>query len=327
MRRTSWSFLVGGEEVERAEILESTENILKKAGFQVSNRCAARPSCFDFAAKRGEQIAFIKALVNIGNVSGEEASELKGIAKFFSAMPLFIADQTRRKPLEDDTLYVRYDVYTMTPKTFGNILFLEMYPLVEAGPGGYYIELNGEAIRNKRQELGLSVGKIAELMGVSRRTVYGYERGLAKASVSAAYKLEWILGIPVAQPIDPFKKLPQASGLLAATKRMFVRNRLLQGVMKKLAHFNFKVTPIQRAPFDFIAQGPENQLNIVGGVNHKNERNVDQRTDEIMSVGEIVGAHPVFVTDGKQTLNNNISTVNCAELMRMNCADDLMACF
>lgn len=320
-------FLFGGEGLKRAEVLEKTEIILKKSGFQVSARCSTRSSCFDFAAKRGKQMAFIKALVNLGNISGEEALELKGISEFFSAMPLFIGDEARKKPLDDDTLYVRYDIYAMTPKTFGNMLFLKMYPLVEAGPGGYYVDLSGEAIRSKRQELGLSVGKLAEMMGVSRRTVYGYERGMAKASVSAAYSLEWILGIPVAQPIDPFQKSPQASGFLAATKRMIVRNRLLQTVMKKLAYFNFKVSPIKRAPFDFIAQCPKEQRNIVGGVTCRKERNVDQRTEEILSVSKIVGAHSVFITDGKQAPNNSISTVNCEELRRMNCAEDLMAHF
>ncbi len=312
--------------MKRSEILEKTEITLKNAGFQVSDRCAVRPSCFDFAAKRGKQTALIKALVNIGNISSEEASEFKRISKFFSAMPLFVGDETRKKPLEDDTLYVRYDVYTLTPKTFGNILLLKMYPLVEAGPGGYYVDLNGNAIRSKRQELGLSVGKLAELMGVSRRTVYGYERGMAKASVSAAYNLEWILGIPVAQPIDPFQSSPQASGFLAATRRMIVRNRLLQTVMKKLAHFNFNVSPFKRAPFDFIAQSPKEQL-VVGGVTCRKERDVDQRTGEILSVSEIVGAHSVFITDGKQAPNNKISAINCDELTRMNCADDLTAYF
>jgi len=317
---------LGGEGTERTEILGNIETILKKNGFQVSARCTARPSCFDFVARRGKQRSFIKALVTIGNISSEEASELKEISKCFSAMPLFISNETRKKPLEDDTLYFRYDIYAMTPKTFGNMLFLKMYPLVEAGPGGYYVDLSGDAIRSKRQELGLSVGKLAELMGVSRRTVYGYERGMAKASVSAAYNIEWILGIPVAQPIDPFQNAPQASGFLAATKRIIVRNRLLQTVMKKLAHFNFKVSPIKRAPFDFIAQCPKEQL-IVGGVTCRKERDLDQRTEEILSVSKIVGAHSVFITDCEQTPNNSIPLINCEELRRMSCTEDLMAHF
>ncbi len=313
--------------MKRAEMLDTTEDILNKAGFQVSQRCVARPSCFDFAARREEQLTFVKAFVNIGNVSSEEASELQWISKCFSATPLLIGDQTRKKPLEDDTIYMRYNIYAVTPKTFGNLLLLQMHPLVVAGPGGYYVNLDGDAVRKKRQEFGLSVGKLAELMGVSRRTIYGYERGMAKASVSAAYNLEWILGVPVAQPIDVFEKKPKEEGFFAAAKRVIVRNRLLQRVLRKFARFDFSVAPTKRAPFDFVAQFQKEQLSIIGGVTDEGERDVNQRTEEIMSVSEVVNAQPVFITDGKRVPNNNIPLIHSQELTKIKCPEDLMAHF
>ena len=311
--------------MNRVEMLETAENILKKAGFHISERCVARPSCFDFVAQRAEQLAFTKVLVNIGSVSEEEASELQKISRCFSATPLYIGDQTRKKPLEDDTIYMCHDVYAITPKTFGNVVFLQMHPLVVAGPGGYYVDLHGEAIKKKRQELGLSVGKLAELMGVSRRTIYGYERGMAKASVSAAYNLEWILGVPVARPINPFEAVAHEKSLLAKAKRAIVGNRILQATVGKLIRFNFKVAQTQLAPFDFVAQFPEEKVNIVGGVTFEQERNIDQRAREIMSVSEVVKAQPVFVTDGEQVPNNEIPMIRSEDLMKIKCPKDLMA--
>lgn len=312
--------------MKRAELLDTTQTVLKKAGFDVSERCIARASCFDLAARRGEQVAFIKGLVNLGSVSNEEASELQRISKCFSAAPLFISNQARKKPLEDDTVYTRYDVCAITPKTFGNVVFLKMYPLVKAGPGGCYVSLQGCVIRKKRHELGLSVGKLAELIGVSRRTIYGYERGMTKASVSAAYKLEWILGVPVARPVNPFQTDPKDEGFLAAAKRMIVGNRLLQLVLSKLARFNFRVASTNRAPFDFVAQTPEGQLNIVGGVAGERERNMEQRTKEILSLGQVINAQSIFVTDGKHIPDNDISLIHHKDLRRMKCPEDLMAC-
>ena len=52
--------------------------------------------------------------------------------------------------------------------------------------------------------MGLSIGKFAEIIGVSRRTVYGYERGIARASVNSAYKLAETLGV-AAKPINVWK--------------------------------------------------------------------------------------------------------------------------
>jgi len=292
----------------------------------ISERCVARPSCFDFVARRGEQLAFVKVLVNIGSISEGEASELQKISGCFSATPLFIGDQTRKNPLEDDTIYMRYNVYAITPKTFGNVVFLQMHPLVVAGPGGYYVNLDGDAVRKKRQELGLSVGKLAELMGISRRTIYGYERGMAKASVSAAYNLEWILGVPVARPIDPLQAVAHEKSFFAKAKHMIVGNRLLQAVVGKLVRFDFKVASMKWAPFDFVAQFPEENVNIVGGVTFEKEKSIDQRTGEILSVSEVVKAQPVFVTDGKHVPNNEIPLIRSEDLMRIKCPKDLMAC-
>jgi putative transcriptional regulator len=307
-------------------MLDTAETILSKAGFHFSERCIARPGCFDFAVRRGEQLAFLKVIVNVGSVSEGEASELHRISRCFSATPLIIGDQTRNKPLEDDTVYMRYNICAITPKTFGNVVFLQMHPLVVAGPGGYYVNLDGEAIRKKRQKMGLSVGKLAELMGVSRRTIYGYERGMAKASVSTAYNLEWILGVPVARPVDPFQAADHEKGFFAKAKHMIVGNRLLQTVLGKLSRFNFRVASTKLAPFDFVAQHQEENVSIVGGVTFEKEKNIDKRTREIMSVSEVVKAQPVLVTDGKHVPNNEIPLIHSKDLIKIKCTKDLMAC-
>ena len=299
------------------EILRTTELILKKAGFRVSKRCTSRPSCFDLVTRRGGNLVFLKVHSDIGNVSTKDASEIQAISECFSATPLFISDKTRKKPLEDDTVYSRCNVCTITLKTLEDLVCRKTQPLIEAGPGGYYIRLNGDEIRKRRLELGLSVGKLAEMIGVSRRTVYGYEKGMAKASVSAAYGLEWILGIPVAQSINVFGSAPHDTGFFATAKRIIVKHSFLQVVLKKFSQLNFDVAPTRKAPFDFIVRTPGNSRSILGGVPRKNERNVDQRAEEIVSVSKVIDAQPVFITDGKQFPNNGISLVQSADLERL----------
>ena len=286
--------------MKRAEMLDATESILEKAGFQVSKRCISRPSCFDLTARKGEQLAFLKAFANVGNITTRDALELKTISNFFSAAPLFISSKMRGKPLEDDTVHERYDIYAITLKTLEDIVFHNMHPLVEAGPGGYYVSLDGNAIRETRQKLGLSTGKLAEMMGISRRTLYGYEKGMTKASVSAAYNLEWALGTPLVKPINIFKKDFQNKSFFAIARRIMIQSRFLQAVLKKLAQINFKVTPTTKAPFDFVARFSEGKLMIVGGVVSRKEKNVEQRTEEIVSVSKVANAQPVLITDGEE---------------------------
>ncbi len=308
----------------RVETLDATESILEKAGFQISERCTVRSSCFDLAARRKEQLTLIKVPTNVGSIHTKCASALQMISNYFQAAPLFIGEKSREKPLEDDTVYSRYNVYTINLKTLEDITYREIYPLVEAGPGGYYVKLDGDTIRKRRQKLGLSVGKLAEMVGISRRTLYGYENDMAKASVSSTYKLEWILGIPLVQPIDIFQTEPQSKGFFTSAKRMIVRNRFLKAIMRKFVYFNLNVAPTERAPFDFIAQFPEEHLNIIGGVTNRKEQNVDRRAEEIISVSKIVEAQPVFITEGQKLQNDDIPLIRYNELMKMRHSKDFI---
>lgn len=311
--------------MKRTEILGATESILKTAGFNVSERCCARPSCFDFAVRREEQTAFIKIFANIENVAAKDASELKTVSGFFAAAPLFISHKMRYKPIEDDTVYERYGINVISVKTLEDIISRKMQPLVEAGPGGYYVNLDNNVIKETRQKLGLSIGKLAEMLGISRRTLYGYEKGLSKASVSAAYNLEWALGIPLAKPIDIFRTIPQSMGFFATAKHMIIRNRFLQRVIRKFAQIDFRVAPVRKAPFDFIAQSSEESLNILGGVISRKERNIDQRTEEIRSVSKIVNAQPILIADSQRARDTNILSISHEELEKIKHAGDFIA--
>jgi putative transcriptional regulator len=307
------------------EMLDATESVLKTAGFQVSEKCSARPCCFCLATRRGAQLALLKVQPDLGNISQRDAWELKTISSCFLGTSLFVGDKTREKPLEDDTVYTRYNIYAITPKTLEDIVSHGMLPLIEAGPGGCFVQLDGDAVKKRRQKLGLSVGKLAEQLGISRRTLYGYERSMGKALVPAAYNLEYVLGIPLVKPIDIFQAIPSGTGFFAAAKRAFVKNRFLSIVLNRLARCHFNVAPTMRAPFDFIAQSPESQLNIIGGVSCTEERDLDKRTSEILSISEIVKAQPMFVTDGKLVPNNDIPLIRSEELSKIKQPEDLIA--
>ena len=310
--------------MKRSEILGVTERILEKAGFRLSQRCHSRPCCFDLAAQGEKKLIFLRIQANIGNTCLNDAAELQKISGCFSAIPLIVGEKTRRKPLEDDTVYTRYDVYAITAQTLEDMLLRDVYPFVEAGPGGYYIKLDGTLIRKRRQELGLSVGKLAEMVGISRRTLYGYENEMAKASVPAAYKLEWILGAPVVQSTDVFQG-PERVCFLAKARRIISKHRFLKAVFRKFSQFDCKITSTGRAPFDFIARCPEKELKIIGGVADAGERNLDQRIREVKSLGEVIGAHAVFISYGEGSQDERVPLIRYKVFNKMKCPEELLA--
>ncbi len=311
--------------MNRAEMLNATENVLKGAGFKISQRCSSRPSCFCIVARKSENLTFIKIVTDLGRISLKDALQLQAISSHFSATPLFLGETARVRQLEDDTVYSRYDIYALTLKTLEAVVAEQMLPLVEAGPGGYYIRLDGEAIRNRRMKLGLSVGKLAEQLRISRRTLYGYERDMAKASVSAVYNLEWILGIPVVRPIDVFKPMPPDVSVFSIARRLIVKNRFLRNVVKRLILCNFKVIATTRAPFDFIAESPDEKIKIIGGVTRKGETTIDARAEEILSISNVVNAQPLFITEGGLSPETDIPFIESQELEQMHLAEDLFS--
>ncbi|MGD8505340.1 MAG: helix-turn-helix domain-containing protein [Candidatus Bathyarchaeota archaeon] len=328
MKASDWFLVVGGLtvlETDRAEVLRLAEGVLREAGFNVSARCTSRPSCFDLAARKKGAIGFFRVPANLSCASKQEAEELRTVAGFFGGTPLFVCDKAKEKPLEDDTVYSRYGVLAISPGTLEDVIGRGFLPLVLAGPGGYYVRLDGDAIRRRRLKLGLSMGKLAESLGVSRRTLYGYEHGMAKASVSAAYKLEWLLAVPVVEPIDVLEAVHRRRSFLAVARRVLVRNRLLHRVLRWLRRCRFEAFPARKAPFDFVAECSEKKLCLVGGVTCSSDRNLDARTKEILSVSEVVGARSIFITDGRQIPDNDIPLVHHEELEKMKNPKDLMS--
>ena len=297
---------------------------LKEAGFQVSQICCSRPSCFDFAARKEDTAVLVKVNSDVDTFPAQSAQELKVIAGHLSAASLIISQQARGKPLEDDTVYSRNSIFVVTEKTIKNIALQTANPLVYAGPGGYTVEVDGALIEKRRKELGLSVGKLAAMIGVSRRTLYGYERGMTRASVTPAYKLAKTLGVPVVKPIKILERTQkQRQCLLIKAKAAIAGKMLLQKIFRKFAFCD--VSPVHKAPFDFIMSVPTSKYAIVGSVAVNRERNLNNRVEELLSICRVVRAHPVLITEKRKYSSKDVFCVCMDELSVMRTPEDLIA--
>jgi len=262
---------------------------------------------------------------DIGSLSTNDSTELKAISETFSAPCLLIGEEAREKPLQDDTVYTRHDILAVTPRTFENVVLHNIRPLIQANPGGYYVEIDREALKRRRQELGLSAGEVAEMVSTSRRTIYGYERGMAKASVTAAYNLIWALGIPVAKSVNILEKPEnqRKSCVLTTAKLMLAGNRILSKILRRWVHYH--VTAVKRAPFDFVISAPEERMRIIGGIANKKELELDKRVDEILSVSRVTRARPILITEDEQQPEKNIPCISSEDASRIKNPEDLLA--
>ena len=297
---------------------------LKEAGFEVSQICCSRNSCFDFAAKKHDTTVLLKVASEIDTFPVNDLRELKVIASRIPAAALVVSQLSHGKPLEDDTVYKRNNVYVVNEKTLKNVANKTGYPLIHASPGGYTVEVNCGLVEKRRKEMGLSIGQLANMMGVSRRTLYGYERGMAKASVTSAYKLTEALGVPVACPINILEKTKQQPKQLPTkTKHDLMTKLLLKQVFKKFSACD--ISPIHKAPFDFVMSVPNENYLILGSVASENEPNLENRVNELLSICRVVYAYPVLITENMKNANRDLSCFTIEDLRVLRSPEQLIA--
>jgi putative transcriptional regulator len=303
------------------EGVSSVKTVLKKAGFTVSP-VYSKPSCFNLAARKDDSLILIKVQPDIGGISPHDSLELRVICENILAASLIVGNKTREKPLEDDTVYFRYNVPAVTPRTFKNIILKKIYPLVQAGPGGYYVEIDGEALRQRRQKLSLSAGMIAEKIGVSRRTLYGYEKGMTRTSVTIAYKLLCTLGVPIAKSVDIFN-MPNRKGRtsIKKAKRLITKSKIFQRIFKNISGYD--IIPVRKTPFDFLITNQEDNIKIIGSVTNGREDSLSQRVSEILSLSKVVQAHAILVTENKKAENVDIPCISRDKISKIRDPEEL----
>jgi putative transcriptional regulator len=297
---------------------------LKNSGFEVSQICCSRLSCFDFAIKKRDNTVLVKVASDIDSYPVHLLRELKVVASRVPAAALLVSQHSHGNPLEDDTVYSRSHVNIVNAKTILRIAEQAGNPLVYAGRGGYTVQVYGEFIKRRREELGLSIGRLAALIGVSRRTLYGYEHGLARASVASAIKLSETLGIAVAKPIDVFEKKRKLSQcMLLKSKRDLMAKLLLRQILKKFS--NCDISPVHNAPFDFVMKVPNENYLIIGGVATADEVDLNCRVSEILSICRVIYAYPVLITENKKKSSFDLSCFTVEDLSVLRSPEELIA--
>jgi putative transcriptional regulator len=298
--------------------------VLKDAGFEVSQICCSRLSCFDFVAKNQETTVLLKFASEIDTFPVSDLRELKVIASRIPAAALIVSQLSHGKPVADDTVYSRNNVYVVNDKTIKSIALQTGNPLIYASPGGYTVQVDGALVECRRKEMGLSIGQLAAKIGVSRRTLYGYERGMAKASVTSAYKLAETLGVPVAKPINILAKTRRPTqALLPKTEQDLMTKLLLKQVFKKFSSCD--ISSIHKAPFDFVMSVPNENYLILGGVATSDEVDLNSRVEELLSICRVVYAYPVLITEKKKNTHLDLSCFTMEDLRVLHSPEELIA--
>ncbi|MCD6164941.1 MAG: transcriptional regulator [Candidatus Odinarchaeota archaeon] len=308
---------------ERLILLENVKRTFKEAGFAISMYCKVKSTCFDLVARKNEILLFVKVLYNVDSLQQEHAKELKLLSLIFSASPLVVGEKSGHTALEDGVVYERYGIPVININSLIYALIEGKFPIVIAKRGGFFVKIDSKALRSERIRKNLSLGLLAEMVGVSRKTIYEYERGSMDATVETAHKLENLLDTKLTQPINIFAwKIEDVESL----ENESIENELKEIVCELLSELGFGVIPTFRTPFDVVAKTPEAKIVILTGVGYPGERGIRKRIKVVKSISQIIRKYAVFVLEGKRVSPNidGVPILKTSELKRMEEPEELL---
>ena len=187
--------------MSQERLLHNVISVMILAGYSVSEPFTMHPKSFDIVANNRENTFILKVISHIDSVTEEITRDLSSIAEQLDAAPLIVGERTRDSVLERGTVYVRYGIYAISYPTLHDYVVDNAPPLIFASPGGLCVNISGERLRELREEHNLSLGNLAQMLGVSRRTISKYEAGMG-TTIEVAIKIEEMFDHGVIESID-----------------------------------------------------------------------------------------------------------------------------
>jgi putative transcriptional regulator len=181
--------------------LQLVTSVMITAGFEVSERFSIRPRSFDLMARKNGTLLIIKVVAHIDSVSEDVAFDLEVISRHLGGVPLIVGERARDAELERGAVYVRYGIYAISPSTLYDYFVDLTPPLVYASPGGLYVNIDGEVLRDLREKRSMSLGDLGQVLGVSRRTISKYESGMG-TTLDVAIRIEEFFNTGVVKSIN-----------------------------------------------------------------------------------------------------------------------------
>ena len=290
---------------QRDHVLVEINNLLTNHGFETSN--IYDRSCFDMVARKELELLLLKILINIDGFTGNQAEEIKKVADTFLASPLVVGIKSKNEYLEEDVVYERHGIPVIARETLRNMVVDDVYPEVFADRGGYYVQMDGEVIKQVREAQNISRKDLADKAHVSRETIYKYERGMVRAFPETAMMLESILNMKITLSVNllnvPKKIENENSDNSKTNVKMSMENQ------PNLTKLGFGVISTSRTPFDALAKQESdikvkrNYSTVITNMEkNRNQQALKKMALNVKDLSGITETDAVFLLEGRKSL-------------------------
>ena len=281
--------------MSRSALVGNVTAMLEDAGFTVSDRCAIRPKSFDVAARRRDNLVLVKILGNIDAFNEATGHEMRRLGSYLEATPLVIGLRSRDQDLKPDVVYFRHGVPVLSPDTAYNLFIEGVPPLIYAAPGGLYVNIDGDLLADEREGRDWSLGRLANELGVSRRTVSKYEDGM-NASIEIAMALEELFDASLTSPVD----------VLAGAEDVHDADPTPddpeadpddEAIVTVLTRAGFRVHPTVRSPFKAVSEDEDDADDVVLTGHSEFTKTAEKRARIMSSIGKVARTRSVYFVD------------------------------
>ena len=143
----------------------------------------------------------IKVSHDASEISKEEIEDLKLSSRMLNSAVLIVSNKYLDEDLEPGIVMDRSDISVMDPETLDLYLSNERVAIYYK-KGQFFVRIKGEELHRRRIERNMSMGELAEILGISRKAVYEYEKGAMDPSVEVAQKLIEVFGEDIVSKVD-----------------------------------------------------------------------------------------------------------------------------
>ena len=281
----------------RSDLLAKVRGVLSRSEFTYCEIRGHADSNFDTVARRDQDLVLVRALLRRSDLDREGAKNIKVLSSVLRAAPILVMPSRSEGELSDGVLYLRYGIPMMTFNTLRDHLVEEVPPLIFHGPGGFYVSIDGQAMRDRRESLGYSLGALAEVIGVSRKAIQMYEAGMG-SSVDIGIKLEEILTEPLIKPLDPFS---YSDNLQQIRDSLDGLDSIKREVFDHLDSIGMEVIPTMSCPFDALTITRRDRL--LTSVEGAKEM-VRNRIEILSDISRITNNSSVLIVTGRSRYRN-----------------------
>lgn len=271
-----------------SDLHKDLRTILNRSGFITTQVKDPGGSSFNVISRRDDLLLLIKVIIYVDELSRAMSRDIFSLARVLKGSPMMILPSSKMNKFQDGVLYVRYGIPLLTFNTLFDYLIEEVPPMIYRGSSGYFVTLDGALLNGRRNSLNISLGALADAVGVSRRAVQMYESGMG-ADMEVALRLESVLRVPLILPLDPFST---NEDLQAIRDNLDAFEGMKKEVLEHLDSIGMEVVPTQRCPFDALAKGEKELiLTSVGG----GSSSIQHRAGNLSKISKITGGDSVMV--------------------------------